>query len=40
VTFAHRRGIRIENGWITPPDRPGHGIVSDRAVLAAHAAIT
>jgi L-alanine-DL-glutamate epimerase-like enolase superfamily enzyme len=29
--------IRIEDGWFTPPDRPGHGIVFDRAVLAAHA---
>jgi L-alanine-DL-glutamate epimerase-like enolase superfamily enzyme len=29
--------IRLEDGWFTPPDRPGHGIVFDRAVLAAHA---
>jgi hypothetical protein len=25
--------IRIEDGWFTPPDRPGHGIMFDRAVL-------
>jgi L-alanine-DL-glutamate epimerase-like enolase superfamily enzyme len=29
--------IRIEDGWFTPPAAPGHGIVFDRAVLAAHA---
>ena len=29
--------IRIACGWFTPPDRPGHGIVFDRAHLAAHA---
>jgi L-alanine-DL-glutamate epimerase-like enolase superfamily enzyme len=29
--------IRIEDGWFTPPDNPGHGIIFDRAVLAAHA---
>ena len=29
--------IRIEDGRSTPPDLPGHGIVFDRAVLAAHA---
>jgi L-alanine-DL-glutamate epimerase-like enolase superfamily enzyme len=29
--------IRIEDGHFTPPDRPGHGIVFDRATLAAHA---
>jgi hypothetical protein len=28
--------IRIEDGWFTPPDRPGHGIL-DRDTLAAHA---
>ncbi|MGH6899215.1 MAG: enolase C-terminal domain-like protein [Geminicoccaceae bacterium] len=32
--------IRIDDGWFTPPDRPGHGIVFDRAVLAAHAVET
>jgi hypothetical protein len=29
--------IRIEAGWCTPPDRPGHAILFDRAVLAGHA---
>ena len=29
--------IRISDGCITPPDRPGHGIIFDRDVLAAHA---
>jgi L-alanine-DL-glutamate epimerase-like enolase superfamily enzyme len=29
--------IRIEDGWFTPPDRPGHGIMFDRDRLAAHA---
>ena len=29
--------IRIEDGRFTPPDRPGHGILFDRATLAAHA---
>jgi L-alanine-DL-glutamate epimerase-like enolase superfamily enzyme len=29
--------IRVEAGWFTPPDRPGHGIIFDRATLAAHA---
>jgi L-alanine-DL-glutamate epimerase-like enolase superfamily enzyme len=29
--------IRIVDGWFTPPDRLGHGIVCDRAALAAHA---
>jgi L-alanine-DL-glutamate epimerase-like enolase superfamily enzyme len=37
-----RRGlaepIRIEDGWFTPPDQPGHGIAFDRATLAAHTA--
>jgi L-alanine-DL-glutamate epimerase-like enolase superfamily enzyme len=28
--------IRIEDGWFTPPDRPGHGIMFDRDRLAAH----
>jgi L-alanine-DL-glutamate epimerase-like enolase superfamily enzyme len=28
--------IRIEDGWFTPPDRPGHGILFDRDRLAAH----
>jgi L-alanine-DL-glutamate epimerase-like enolase superfamily enzyme len=30
--------IHIDDGWFTSPDRPGYGIVFDRAVLAAHAA--
>ena len=29
--------IRIEDGHFTPPDAPGHGILFDRAALAAHA---
>jgi L-alanine-DL-glutamate epimerase-like enolase superfamily enzyme len=29
--------IRIADGWFTRPDRPGHGIIFDRATLAAHA---
>jgi L-alanine-DL-glutamate epimerase-like enolase superfamily enzyme len=29
--------IRISDGWFTPPDQPGHGILFDRDVLAAHA---
>jgi L-alanine-DL-glutamate epimerase-like enolase superfamily enzyme len=29
--------IRVEDGWFTPPGRPGHGILFDRDVLAAHA---
>jgi L-alanine-DL-glutamate epimerase-like enolase superfamily enzyme len=29
--------IRISDGWFTPPEQPGHGIVFDRDVLAAHA---
>jgi L-alanine-DL-glutamate epimerase-like enolase superfamily enzyme len=29
--------IRIEDGWLASPDRPGHGIIFDRAVLADHA---
>ena len=29
--------IRISDGYFTPPDRPGHGIIFDRDVLAAHA---
>jgi L-alanine-DL-glutamate epimerase-like enolase superfamily enzyme len=29
--------IQIEDGWFNPPDRPGHGIVFDRAARAAHA---
>ena len=29
--------IRISDGWFTPPERPGHGIVFDRDYLAAHA---
>jgi L-alanine-DL-glutamate epimerase-like enolase superfamily enzyme len=29
--------IRIENGHFTPPHRPGHGILFDRATLAARA---
>jgi hypothetical protein len=29
--------IRISDGWFTPPEAPGHGIVFGRAVLAAHA---
>jgi L-alanine-DL-glutamate epimerase-like enolase superfamily enzyme len=28
--------IRIADGWFTPPDQPGHGIVFDRDRLAAH----
>jgi len=29
--------IRISDGYFTPPDSPGHGILFDRDVLAAHA---
>jgi L-alanine-DL-glutamate epimerase-like enolase superfamily enzyme len=29
--------IRIEDVHFTPPERPGHGIIFDRATLAAHA---
>jgi L-alanine-DL-glutamate epimerase-like enolase superfamily enzyme len=29
--------IRIKDGHFTPPDQAGHGIVFDRAALAAHA---
>jgi len=29
--------IRIEDGWFTPPDVPGHGILFDRDRLAAYA---
>jgi L-alanine-DL-glutamate epimerase-like enolase superfamily enzyme len=29
--------IRIADGWFTPPQRPGHGILLDRDYLAAHA---
>jgi L-alanine-DL-glutamate epimerase-like enolase superfamily enzyme len=34
---ARAEPIRIEHGWFTPPDRPGHGIIFDRAALAARA---
>jgi hypothetical protein len=29
--------IRISDGYFLPPDLPGHGIIFDRAALAAHA---
>ncbi|HEX3210890.1 MAG TPA: mandelate racemase/muconate lactonizing enzyme family protein, partial [Geminicoccaceae bacterium] len=32
--------IRIADGWFAPPDRPGHGILFDRDVLAAYAVRT
>jgi hypothetical protein len=34
---ALAESIRIEDGDFTPPGRPGHGIIFDRAALAAHA---
>jgi L-alanine-DL-glutamate epimerase-like enolase superfamily enzyme len=34
---ALAKPIRIEDGWFTPPERPGHGILFDRDRLAAHA---
>jgi L-alanine-DL-glutamate epimerase-like enolase superfamily enzyme len=37
---ALAESIRISDGYLTPSDRPGHGIVFDRAVLAAHAVDT
>lgn len=28
--------VRVKDGWFTPPERPGHGIVLDQAALDAH----
>ena len=33
---ALAQSIRITDGYFTPPDEPGHGILFDRDVLAAH----